>query len=222
MQAILFDLPGTLTNRRRREWKLIATPSRMFFITVLCISGSFFLAPVHAQSVASGMRRVAPAVLPVVGQVSTQTSASAQSGAGIYHDPYGRYSLTVPDGWTAEAQPNNGALQLSSGASWAMIVTGGGPNPREVNHQITQQIQAQFTGFQLLNEGDFQINGLDAHGSNATGMNPKGERVSVLVLSIRAGDQHYLSMISSAPNDQAKGVNATIMQIAQSIHFGRK
>ncbi len=103
-----------------------------------------------------------------------------------------------------------------------MLVTGGGSDPRDVNHQITQQIQAQFTGFQLLNEGDLQINGHASHGTTATGVNPKGERVSVLVLSIRAGERHFLSMISSCPNNQAKAINATVMQIAQSIRFGGK
>ena len=95
----------------------------------------------------------------------------------------------------------------------------GGSEPRDVNHQVTQQIQAQFTGFQLLNEGDLQVSGHPSHGTTATGINPKGERVSVLVLSINAGSGHFLTVISSSPNDQAKAVNATVMQMAQSIRF---
>jgi hypothetical protein len=100
-----------------------------------------------------------------------------------------------------------------------MLMTGGGSVPGDVNHQVTQQIQAQFKGFQLLNEGDLQVNGHPSHGTTATGINPKGERVSVLVLSIGAGSGHFLTVISSSPNDQAKSVNATIMQMAQSIRF---
>lgn len=116
-------------------------------------------------------------------------AAFAQTGSkpGMYRDPGGRYTLTVPDGWSG---------------------------------QITQQIQAQFTGFQSLNEGDLQINGHPSHGTNATGINPKGERVSVLIVSIGAGSGHFLTVISSSPNDQAKTVNATIMKMAQSIRFG--
>jgi hypothetical protein len=145
---------------------------------------------------------------------------SNSAGSGLYHDPQGRYSLTVPNGWTAEPQANTGALQVSSGPSWAMLITSGGPNPGDVNHQVTQQIQAQFKNFQLLNEGDLQVNGHPSHGTTATGINPKGERVSVLVLSINAGSDHYLTIISSSPNDQAKTVNATVMQMAQSLRFG--
>jgi hypothetical protein len=155
-------------------------------------------------------------------QAGEHSSAPAPSGSGMYRDPWGRYSLAVPDGWSAEPQAKSGALQLSSGPNWAMLLTGSGGEPREVNHQITQQIQAQFTDFQLLNEGELQVNGHPSHGTNATGVNPKGERVSVLVLSISAGSGHFLTVISSSPNDQAKTVNATIMQMAQSIRFGGK
>jgi hypothetical protein len=100
-----------------------------------------------------------------------------------------------------------------------MVIAGNGSVPSDVNQQVTQQIQAQFTGFQLLNEGDLQVNGHPSHGTTATGMNPKGERVSILVLSISAGAGHFLTVISSSPNDQAKTINATVMQMAQSIRF---
>jgi hypothetical protein len=149
----------------------------------------------------------------------TADAAPAQTGSDTFRDPQGRYSLTVPDGWSAKPQADSGALQLSSGPSWAMLLTGSGSEPRDVNHQVTQQIQVQFTGFQLLNEGDLQINGHPSHGSTATGVNPKGERVSVLVLSIGAGSGHFLTVISSSPDDRAKIVNATVMQMAQGIHF---
>jgi hypothetical protein len=139
------------------------------------------------------------------------------SGSGAYHDPQGRYSLSVPAGWNTAS--DNGNLTLSSGASWVSVATSTGAKPADVSHQIVQQIQAQYKNFQLLNEGDFQSNGHAAHGSNATGVNPKGARVSVLVVSISAGSGNYLVLISSAPNDQAQQINGTVMQIAQSVRF---
>jgi hypothetical protein len=72
----------------------------------------------------------------------------------------------------------------------------------------------------VLNDGDFQSNGHPAHGTNATGINPKGERVSLLLVSIGAGNGNYLALISSTPNDQAKQFNGTVMQLAQSVRFG--
>jgi hypothetical protein len=118
-----------------------------------------------------------------------ESDAAAPSNSEAFHDPEGRYSLAVPEGWSAAPQADSGALQLSSGPSWAMLMTGSGSVPSDVNHQVTQQIEAQFTAFQLMNEGDLQVNGHPAHGTTATGTNPKGERVSVLVLSISAGGE---------------------------------
>lgn len=139
------------------------------------------------------------------------------SGSNAYHDPQGRFSLAVPAGWNTAS--DNGNVTLSSGASWVSVATSTGAKPADVNHQIVQQIQAQYKNFQLLNEGDFQSNGHAAHGTNATGVNPKGARVSVLVVSISAGSGNYLVLISSAPNDQAQQINGTVMQIAQSVKF---
>ena len=148
---------------------------------------------------------------------AAQSDRPSHPGSNAYRDPQGRYTLDVPESWTVTPQPDSGALQLSSGPSWAMILTGNGTVPADVNHQVTQQMQSQFTGYQLLNEGDLQVNGHPSHGTTATGMNPKGERVSVLVLSISAGAGHFLTIISSSPNDQAKTVNPTVVQMAQSI-----
>ena len=83
------------------------------------------------------------------------------SGSGTYHDPQGRYSLAVPSGWNTAS--DNGNLTLTSGASWVTVATGGGSSAGDANHQILQQIQAQYKSFQVLNEGDFQNNGHPAH-----------------------------------------------------------
>ncbi|MGA3015873.1 MAG: hypothetical protein ABSF62_02055 [Bryobacteraceae bacterium] len=166
-------------------------------------------------------RPPAPSQPPEPARPPAQSSRPANSGSGRYRDPQGRYSLAVPAGWavTPPADAGAGNVQLSFGPSWAMLLLNSGSLPRDVNHQVTQQIQAQYTGFQLLNEGDLQVNGHPAHGSTATGVNPKGARVSVLVISINAGSGHFLTVVSSAPNDQAKSINDTVMQMAQSIRF---
>ena len=151
-------------------------------------------------------------------QPSGEFPSPGGSASGAYHDPQGRYSLAVPSGWNTAS--DNGNLTLSSGATFVTVATSTGAKSADVNHQIVQQIQAQYKNFQVMNEGDFQDNGHPAHGTNATGINPKGVRASVLVVSIDAGSGHYLVLISSAPNDQAKQINSTVMQIAQSVHFG--
>jgi hypothetical protein len=156
-------------------------------------------------------------LIPSGMQARGTQAQTAGSGSNTYRDPQGRYALAVPDGWNLAS--DNGNVTLSSGASWVTVATSSGAQPADVNRQVVQQIQAQYKSFQVLNEGDFQNNGHPAHGANATGINPKGARVSVLVVSISAGSGHYLILISSAPNDQAKQINGAVMQIAQSVRF---
>lgn len=160
------------------------------------------------------------------GQNSAQASggfpdpSSSGSGSGTYRDPQGRYTLVVPIGWTATTDKSSGTLQLTHGTCWATVATGGGSGASDVNQQIVQQIQGQYKNFQILNQGDFQNNGHPAHGTNATGLNPKGRRVSVLVVSIGAGNGNFLTIISSASDDQAKEINSEVMDMAKSIRFG--
>jgi hypothetical protein len=63
------------------------------------------------------------------------------------------------------------------------------------------------------------VNNHPAHGINLTGIDPKGARVSVLVVSIDAGSGHILTVISSAPNQQAQQINGMIMNMVNSVRF---
>jgi hypothetical protein len=184
------------------------------------------------QSQMQGQSMGGPSMQPQVaqpqGQPGMQGNAGAfpdpGSGAGVagggsFHDPKGRYSLTPPSGWNTAVDGNAGTATFSQGGSWATVATASGAQPAAANQKIVQQIQAQYKDFKILNEGDFQNNGHPAHGTNATGINPKGVRVSVLVVSIGAGGSNYVSIISSAPNDQAQQINGVIMQMVNSVRF---
>lgn len=163
----------------------------------------------------AGMQANAGGNFPEPGQ-----AGGGMAGVGGFKDPQGRYTLTPPPGWNTAVDGNAGTATFSQGGSWATVATGSGAEPAAANHQIVLQIQAQYKDFKILNEGDFQNNGHPAHGTNATGINPKGVRVSVLVVSIAAGSSNYLSVISSAPNDQAQQINGVIMQMVNSVRFG--
>lgn len=147
-----------------------------------------------------------------------QFAAVTISGPGVYRDPQGRYSLKIPVGWTAKSDAS-GAAQLSHGASAATVFASGGTKPLDVNHQVARQIQGQYEAFQLMNEGDLQIGGRPAHGANISAINQKGVQVSVLVVTVGAGGGNFLTIASSAPNEQAREINATVMEIAKSVRF---
>jgi hypothetical protein len=143
-----------------------------------------------------------------------------------YRDEQGRYSLAVPEGWTARPETDgSGTLQLSRGQAWATVtlMTGtgeGSSRPVEIAHAILQDLQSDYQQPQLLDEGDFRSNGHEAHGANATGIDKRGRRVSVTVVSVQARGLDFLSVVSSAPNDQAEEINGQVMQMVKSIRFG--
>jgi hypothetical protein len=145
---------------------------------------------------------------------------------GMYRDNQGRYSLVVPDGWSATPESNgSGTLQLARGNAWATIalMQGAGDSasrPVDIAHAILQDMQSQYQQAQLVSEGDFENNQHAAHGSNATGIDSHGTRVSVTVISIQARGLSFLSVVSSAPEGQADEINGQILQMVKSIRFG--
>ena len=96
-----------------------------------------------------------------------------------YRDDQGRYSLVVPDGWTARPETDgSGTLQLSRGQAWATVqlMTGtgeGSSRPVDITHAILQDLKSDYQQPQLLGEGDFSSKGHQAHGANATGIDKR-------------------------------------------------
>lgn len=74
---------------------------------------------------------------------------------------------------------------------------------------------------QLLDEGDLQPNGHPAHGVDATGVDSKEVRDSVIVVSIQASGMNFLSVVSSAPDNQGKDVYNQMMRMINSIRRRR-
>ena len=154
---------------------------------------------------------------------------SGRSGrSGMYRDNQGRYSLVVPDGWSATPESDgSGTLQLSRGNAWATValMQGAGDSasrPVDIAHGILQEMQPQYQQAQVVSEGDFENNRHAAHGSNATGIDSHGTHVSVTVISIQAQGLHFLSVVSSAPEGQADEINGQILQMVKSIRFAEE
>jgi hypothetical protein len=151
------------------------------------------------------------------GQMGGGMGGQMGGGGNTFRDPMGRYSFGVPQGWNVKS--DNGTTTVSSGDSWATFIAGNGDSPGPVAQNLSQQITSQYKQVQVLNQGDTQVNNHPAHGINLTGIDPKGARVSVLVVSIDAGSGHILTVISSAPNQQAQQINGMIMNMVNSVRF---
>jgi hypothetical protein len=178
------------------------------------------LAPANASNASNGANQAVTSNDP-----NLTPDHSPHANANMYHDNQGRYSLLVPDGWTARPESDgSGTLQLKRGSAWATValMTGtgeGSSRPMDIAHGILQELKPDYREPQLLDEGDFENNGHAAYGANATGIDRKGARVTVTVVSIQARGLDFLSLVSSAPSDQAHEINDQVMQMVKSIRF---
>jgi hypothetical protein len=151
--------------------------------------------------------------------------APSPSRSGVYRDSQGRYSLTVPDGWSATpASDHSGTLQLTNGPASATVTLmtwagGGDARPSDVVTGIANTLKADYQNPELAGEGDFQTNGHAAHGLNATGIDSKGIEVAVAIIGIQMRGPNYLSIVSSTPIEQANPVNDQMMKMVRSIRF---
>ncbi len=150
----------------------------------------------------------------------------ARASSGVFRDNQGRYSLTIPQGWSAQtANDNSGALQLSRGQAWATVtwVQGTGDDssrPAQITHAILQDMQSQYQDAKLLGEGDFQSNGHPAHGANASGVDSHGVRVSVAVITVQVSGMNFLSIVCSNPDSESEQVSNQIKKMLDSVRFG--
>jgi len=152
--------------------------------------------------------------------------APAPSRTGVYRDSQGRYSLTVPDGWTATpANDTSGTLNLKNGPSWATVtlMTWAGDNaaePKDIVMGIANDMAPNYQNVKLAGEGDFPANGHPAHGLNATGIDSNGVEVVVAIISVQMRGPNFLSVVTSTPIEQANPVNEQIMKMVRSVRYG--
>jgi len=168
-----------------------------------------------------------PAQLPTADPLSNawKPKPAANANSEVYHDSQGRYSLSVPEGWTATvATDGSGMLRLTRGSVWAQVELRSGSDdysamPSSLAHAILDEMAPNYHKTRLLNEGDFDCNGHAAYGANATGIDASGRDVSVMVVSIQAQGRYFLSVVSQAPTDEAEEYHNLIMKMVYSIRL---
>ena len=156
-----------------------------------------------------------------------QTTAGAPdslAGGQVYHDPQGRFSLTIPPGWAVEA--SQGSLKITKGDAWARFDTDSMVGtPINVAIATAQKMEQFVTEPKILNQGsyttagNYPAGGLTAGCMLATKTGP-AHRV-MLFNAIAAGNDNYVIMTSSADYDTGRPINAVLSQVIDSIRFGK-
>jgi hypothetical protein len=143
-----------------------------------------------------------------------------RTGAGpqVYRDPRGRFSVSVPQGWTAA--PQGDAVQISLGTGYAVLSTGSGiAQPAEVVSYLAGQFQSQYRNFSPVKRSSYKHGTHDAAYGIFYGTNAKGVDVVVTISGISAGGSNYLAMMSSVTQADAQEAGKAFLEISQSIRF---
>jgi len=156
---------------------------------------------------------------------SSNPNPPAPSRTGVYRDSQGRYSLTVPDGWTTTpARDNSGTLKLTNGPASATVtlMTWAGDNaakPKDITYAVLDDLAKQYSNGGLGDQGSFKNNGHAAFRAQASGDDSKGARVAALAVSVQIRGKDFISVVMTAPMDQADAAAEQMRQMVQSIRF---
>ena len=166
-----------------------------------------------------------------LGQEGKQEHAAAEPARGaLYSDPTGRFSLTVPEGWTANAEGDNGLLgvQLRSGTNWINVMPSSpAASAREVVLNQEQQVAVQSNSSRKPPFGPAGLiqlfgNGLEVTYDNFTASSTQGDSIESYIAGVGdiSGTGHsFLLLIGSIGAGQGVKGGGTFLAVAQSIHM---
>jgi hypothetical protein len=167
----------------------------------------------------------------LLGQDAKQDGGAPQPVTGsTYHDPTGRFSLQVPDGWTAKSEGDNGILgvQLRSGNDWINVMPAKpAASASEVVLNQDKAIAAQSNSGKtppFSQIGLLQIfgNGLEVSYDNFSASTAQGDQVESYiggVGDISGTDHNFLLIITSISGKEKDKAGGLFLSVAQSIHL---
>ena len=165
---------------------------------------------------------LAATILPA--QTNRRT-ADTQSTGSVYHEPNGRYTLTVPAGWHIDTSQGN--LKITSGDSWANFNTTSGPaTPLAAAQKEAGQMQTLVSDWNVYSQGAYttaaqhpaagvSVTCTVASRSGAT------HRV-MMFLAQSAGNGNYVTMTSSVDAPTGQKTSATLSQAFDSVRFANE
>jgi hypothetical protein len=154
--------------------------------------------------------------------LNSSASAPSTGDGQIYKDPQGRFSITIPSGWTVDTSAGN--LKITHGDAWANFnteyQTGG---PLAVAQSTALKMEQFMTEPKVLNQGNFTTGAKYPAAGIAIGctISTKSGPAHRIMLfnAIAAGNDNYVVMTSSADYDTGRPRNSELAQAVESIRF---
>jgi len=145
----------------------------------------------------------------------TLAQTSPNSGVPNYRDPQGRYTLRIPQGWSA-SQMNSDAVQVSSGTAYVTMVVVASTDTALMISSTAASIGKQWKNFAEMRRGTANFGGRTGQFVTYSGVNPKGSDSYLQMLASTDGSLTYLLM-TSAPKADFNRLKSAFDQIEQSF-----
>lgn len=167
----------------------------------------------------------------LLGKEAQPAAAASEPAAGLaYRDPTGRFSLQIPQGWSATSEGDNGILgvQLRSGSDWINIMPPEpAASPSEVVLHYEQKVAAQSKSDRKIPFGQLGLiqlfgNGLEVTYDHVSGVSAQGDTIESYiggVGDIAGADHTFLLLITSFGAQTKDKAGALFLSIAQSIRL---
>ena len=148
--------------------------------------------------------------------------AAAAAAETTYQDPPGRFTVAVPDGWTAAPQDTGGmgGVQLRRDATWMLIGPFGGANDgRDAVAQLTEQFRAQYRTLTPVKSGAFKVGGQPAVYAAFDAVNSHGARIVLTLAGLDSPLAGVFVVISAAPQREAATAQPVLDRIRESVKW---
>jgi len=134
-----------------------------------------------------------------------------------YRDPQGRFTLTVPTGWTATAGERD--VKLVRGSAYAhLLIVEGNVTAEGLVSSMTRQIGAQWRDFRS-ETSPCRFGGQNGECMAGQGVSPNGAAAFLAIYALTHAGKGY-AMIVSGPLEETSGPGPDLQKIANSFALG--
>ncbi|MGP8243972.1 MAG: hypothetical protein ACLQVN_05580 [Bryobacteraceae bacterium] len=141
-----------------------------------------------------------------------------EGGGASYRDQQGRFSLRVPNGWTAA--PLGDSVQVKRGNAFASVmVSGGGQEPARLLSSLAGQVGSQWKSFKQIQQGASTLGGQRAAFGLYGGLNPHGVDSLLKIVAASTG-RYSFALVMSSPTGEYMAMKAGFDEIEQGFSTG--
>jgi hypothetical protein len=132
-----------------------------------------------------------------------------------WRDPKGRFTITVPAGWTQTQ--GEGFFKLDRGSASALVLAiDDFQSPKDTVANILEEIGKRWRSFKQQDGEEVKFGAQPGFSAGGFGFNPSGVQAFVIVYAAARGSEGF-AMIVSAPTAEIQSINPDLQKIIEGF-----